>query len=86
MIKAGWMINYIRMDLLDWKQKWPYFMRKRLGGTSYDGPLGEVPPERDSFLKHQVYAVLACVQTAPPPTPLRKNPIFPEGRGVLYTG
>ena len=56
-------------------------MRKRLGGTSYDGPLGEVPPERDTFLKHQVYAVLACVPTPPPP-PLRKIRFFLKGGGL----
>ena len=33
------------------------FYEKKAWGTSYNGPLGEVPPERDTFLKHQVYAV-----------------------------
>ena len=58
MIKAGWMTNYIRMDLLDWiKAEVNVFYEKEAWGTSYNGPLGEVPPERDTFLKHQVYAV-----------------------------
>ena len=33
------------------------FYEKKAWGTSYNGQLGEVPPERDTFLKHQVYAV-----------------------------
>ena len=58
MIKAGWMTNYIRMDLLGWiKAEVNVFYEKKAWGTSYNGPLGEVPPERDTFLKHQVYAV-----------------------------